>query len=135
MSTKSFPGRVRPVLRPKLSSAAVALELLRVRAELKRRSDLAAELRRRGFEHPTFADITIQLREDVPTPVLDQAVGGEEIQLPAAVVPYCLEVHRRIRKIAASRRRWEHLLHHETVILLASVSVQRALNALFELDD
>ena len=41
-----------------------------------------------------------------------------------------MEVHRRIRLICGRRRRWEHLLHHETVILLASVSVQRALNAL-----
>jgi hypothetical protein len=123
------------VLRPKLSSATVALELLRIRTELKRRSELAAEFRRRGFEHPSFADVTIKLREELPTPVLDQALGGEEIQLPAAAVPYCLEVHRRIRRIATNRRRWEHLLHHETVLLLATVSVQRALNILFELED
>jgi hypothetical protein len=135
MSAKNSPGSFRTVLRPRLSSAAVALELLRVQAELKRRSELAAEFRRSGYEHPTFADMTLQLREELPTPVLDQALGGEEIQLPAAAVPYCLEVHRRIRRIPASRRRWEHLLHHETVILLASVSVQRALNVLFEIED
>jgi hypothetical protein len=119
-------------LRPKLSPATVTLELLRVRTELKRRTDLAREFRRRGFEDPGYADVTLQLREEIPTPVLDQALDGEEIHLPAPAVPYCMEVHRRLRRISANRRRWEHLLHHETVILLASVSVQRALNALLD---
>ena len=115
-------------LRPKLSSATVTLEL-------NRRTNLAREFRRRGFEDPSYADIILQLREDIPGPVLDQALEGEEINLPAPAVPYCMEVHRRIHRISGPRRSWEHLLHHETVILLATVSVQRALNTLLDMQD
>ena len=135
MSEKRSRSPLRAPLRPKLSSATVTLELLRVRTELNRRTDLAREFRRRGFEEPSYADIILQLREEIPVPVLDEALDGEEIHLPAPAVPYCMEVHRRIRLICGRRRRWEHLLHHETVILLASVSVQRALNALLALQD
>ena len=127
--------RATAAARPKLSPATVALELLRVKNELNRRASLASEFRRRGFEDSSYEEITVQLRDDISTPVLDEALEGEEIHLPSAAVPYCIEVHRRIRRISEVRQHRPHLLHDETLILLASVSVQRALDVLLEPED
>jgi hypothetical protein len=121
--------------RPKLSPATVAFELLRVRSELSRRASLAGEFRQRGFEDSSYEEITVQLRDSISTPVLEEALQGEEIHLPAPAVPYCIEVHRRIRRISEVRQHRPHLLHDETLILLASVSVQRALDALLRPED
>ena len=43
-----------------------------------------------------------------------------------------MEVQRRIRRLDARRSHWERLVHHEVLVLLASISVQRAINAVLE---
>jgi hypothetical protein len=125
----------RMATRSPLSSAALTLELLHVLSELRRRTSVLREFRNKGFDDPRFAEVTIELRRELATPILDGALSGEFIRAPAAAVPYCMEAHRRIRRIAAPRRSWERLLHDEVLILLASVSVQRAVNRLLELEE
>jgi hypothetical protein len=46
-----------------------------------------------------------------------------------------MEALRRIRRLGQPRKAWERLLHDEVLLLLASVSVQRAVNRLVELED
>ena len=114
------------------SRQALADELMSANAELRRRLALCQRFRREGFDDPTYADMVGELREEIALPIVEQAIADERIDFAGAATLYCIEAYRRVRRISVRRSRWERLLHHEVLLLLASVSVQRALNFLLE---
>jgi hypothetical protein len=130
MSLKNARRKSRDFFKP--SPTALAVELLRVKAELQRRLKLCDEFRAMGFDNAHYADLTLELRDVIPTPLLDGLLDSELIHFPAPVVPFCIEVHRRLTRLATRHSRRERLLHHEVLILLASISVQRAISTLLE---
>ena len=103
-----------------------------VNVELRRRLALCRSLGREGYDDPAYADTVAERREEIAMPVVEQAIAGELIDFPGAATLYCMEAYRRVRRVSTARSRWERLLHHEVLLLLSSVSVQRALNFLIE---
>ena len=122
----------RPRTRFRPTAQAVAQELMAVNVELRRRLALCRSLRQEGYDDPAYADRVAELREEIALPVVEQAIVGELIDFPGAATLYCMEAYRRVRRVSTARSRWERLLHHEVLLLLSSVSIQRALNFLIE---
>jgi hypothetical protein len=78
---------------------------------------------------PQYPQVAAEVRRPVEMPAIDKAVESELIEFPAAAAPHCMEAHRRVQQVGTPKS-WEHLLHHETRITLALVSVQRAIDVL-----
>jgi hypothetical protein len=128
----SAKGGARPRTRFRPTAQAVAEELRAVNIELRRRLALCRSLREEGYDDPAYADMVGELREEIAMPIVEQAIAGELIDFTGAAPLYCMEAYRRVRRVSTARSRWERLLHHEVLLLLSSVSVQRALNFLIE---
>jgi hypothetical protein len=128
----SAKGGTQPRTRTHPSVQALADELMAANVELRRRLALCQSFRRDGFDDPTYADMVGELREEIALPTVEQAIADERLDFAGAATLYCIEAYRRVRRVSVRRGRWERLLHHEVLLLLASVSVQRALNFLIE---
>jgi hypothetical protein len=132
MSVKQYRRSPCNFHNPEPSPTELAIELVRVKAELRRRLQICDEFRGKGFDDPRYADLTSTLRDPISIPTFDRLLNRELFELPAPLLPYCLEVHRRIRRLAVKRSHWERLVHHEVLLLLASISTQRAINLLLD---
>jgi hypothetical protein len=132
MSVKHYRRNSPDLDNPEPSPTELAVELVRVKAELKRRLQICEEFRGKGLDDPGYADLINELREPISVPVFERLLGRELFVLSAPVLPYCLEVHRRIRRLGKKRSPWERLVHIEVLLLLASISVRRAINILLD---
>ena len=72
VSVNQYRRNSNNFVNPEPRSTALALELLRVKAELQRRLMLCDEFRGKGFDDPNYTELMIELREAIPTPLLDR---------------------------------------------------------------